>query len=185
MGKETEMKNLRILSLVLVASVTLLFNGCMKLDEGPVGPQGPPGNANVKSFTYTIHPGDWILSSDPNLWYYDRYCEYVTPDIVDYGAVLFYLKETSGKLSWIALPSTSLYRDNGQVYSTEYQPWHSDYTLSIQWIDSHPTNPRKPTWDCVIKAIIIADYPYYSMKSKGVDINNYEQVKAAFNLADD
>ncbi|TAL68342.1 MAG: hypothetical protein EPN82_10980 [Bacteroidetes bacterium] len=179
------MKKVKLLVSAFALASMLLLNGCFNTHDGPIGPQGPegpPGNANVKSFTYTIHPNDWLASNDPNLWYFDQHCDYVTPDIVDYGAVLFYLKETSGKLSWISLPTTSLYRDNGQAYTTEYQPWHSDYTLSIQWIDTHPTNPRKPTWDCVIKAIIIADYPYSVLKSKGVDLNNYEQVMSALNI---
>ncbi|MBI5326442.1 MAG: hypothetical protein HZB41_14415 [Ignavibacteriae bacterium] len=176
------MKTVKLTLVFPVLLLSVLLASCIRHDEGPTGPQGPPGNANVKSFTYTIYPNDWIASSDPNLWYYDKRCDLVTTDIVDFGAVLFYLQETSGKLSWISLPSTSLYRDNGQAYTTEYQPWHSDYTLSIQWIDTHPVSPRRPTWNCVIKAIIIADYPYSVLLSKGVDLDNYEQVANALNL---
>jgi hypothetical protein len=179
--KGYDMKKLNLLVPVFALILLMMLNGC--IDTGSTGPQGPAGNANVKSFIYTIYPNDWIASNDINLWYFDQHCDLVTPDIVDYGAVLFFLKETSGKLSWISLPTTSLYRDNSQAYTTEYQPWHSDYTLSIQWIDTHPTNPRKPTWDCVIKAIIIADYPYSMLKAKGVDVKNYEQVMSALNLS--
>ncbi|MBK9798282.1 MAG: hypothetical protein IPP56_00630 [Bacteroidetes bacterium] len=81
-----------ILSLFLMAGL-LLFNSCAKDGEtgptGATGAAGADGNANVKSFKFTVTNSQWtILASDT--WQYFYSCPAVTQDILDNGMVMVY-----------------------------------------------------------------------------------------------
>src|ERR1035441_9901786 len=50
------MKNL--MKYILIAAIALIFNSCAK--DGPTGPQGVPGNANVITYTFTTDSSGWL-----------------------------------------------------------------------------------------------------------------------------
>jgi hypothetical protein len=86
--------------------------------QGPAGPQGPEGNANVKTDVFSIGGTDWIWLSSYNFEnspgnyteyytrYYDRKNIAVTQDILDNGVVMVYF--TPNPISypnmWVPLP---------------------------------------------------------------------------------
>ncbi len=89
--------------LVLMAAATMLFSGCAKDgDTGPAGPAGQDGNANVKSLTFTITPGQWQTTSAQNK-YVEITVPEITQDILDNGMIITYFK-TNGTL--VQLPFT-------------------------------------------------------------------------------
>jgi hypothetical protein len=49
------MKNLK--KYILIAVIVVLFNSCAK--DGPTGPQGAPGNANVNTYTFSTDSNSW------------------------------------------------------------------------------------------------------------------------------
>lgn len=170
------MKKSLLISALLLS--VILFASCV----GPEGPQGPSGNANVWTVSYVIYPKDWIADGF-GFWYDARTTPVIDSYVYDYGAVLFFLKSTDGNNTWTQLPSTGLYRDDlGNVFSQEYVPWFGIGKLEVQFIDTHPTKPLKPSWNCVIKVVVIDGDPAAMKKLKDIDTGNYEQVKAAFNL---
>lgn len=84
------------LLLLLFAGTLLFATGCVK--EGPQGPVGPTGNANVIGenpftvTTWTATGNGWMATfSDPNL----------TTDVYNYGSFEVYKYYTSG---WTNLP---------------------------------------------------------------------------------
>ncbi len=170
------MKKIIVLSAFIFA--TVFFASC----SGPEGPAGDNGNANVWSVSYIIYPSDWVADGFGK-WYDRRTTPIIDKYIMDFGAVLFYLKSTNGNNTWTQLPSTAVYHDQvGNTYSEEYVPWYGVGMLEIQFYDTHPTTPLKPDWNCVIKVVVIDGNPAAMKKLKEVDTDNYEQVKATFNL---
>jgi hypothetical protein len=75
---------------LLFALSAILMTACVK--EGPRGPAGQngiDGNANVIASAW-ITPPAW--SGDTADWYFDIISTAITQDIIDYGAVLAYMK---------------------------------------------------------------------------------------------
>ena len=72
--------------------------GC---DEGPVGPPGPAGNANVISFNFNFSFDEAVFNGAVASEQYNL--PEITPSVVDGGAVLVYFRDQS---TWTALPFT-------------------------------------------------------------------------------
>lgn len=158
--------------LCLVAGLT--FSSCKKEtgpkgDTGAIGPQGPAGNANVK--TTIVSNQTWVYSapayiatmSAPN----------ITQEIVDKGAVLVYL-ENAG--TYIQLPIT-LY-NNGYQTLVDFE--HYLGTVRVSWADSDLTQPVAPTSNIKFKIVTIAS----SGMIKNVNTADYNEVKTALKLQD-
>ena len=83
--------------LILIAFAAVLMTGCA--EDGDPGAQGPAGNANVKSFSFSTTPGSWIASGTPGTNDCVKYLELniseITQSILDDGMVLVYW-ETGG-----------------------------------------------------------------------------------------
>jgi len=78
--------------IILFAAFTALLSGCAK--DGDPGAQGPAGNANVKSFSFSTTPGSWITNGTVGQSNHAKYVEFsipeITQDILDDGMVLVY-----------------------------------------------------------------------------------------------
>lgn len=175
-------------------AAAIFFTLTLAACEGPEGPRGPrgedgldgqDGNANVKSEIFTINQEHWVESDDFGVWYHVRETNLMTQDIVDYGAVLFYMKDANGINSWLSLPVTNVFEDTlTGTYSTNLEPWHELGAYYIQWRDSHPEFPLPPDWDITIKAVAIEGAPANMRKLEAIDPSKYEEVRRAFKLAD-
>ena len=98
--------------------LVIIFSGCTK--EGPQGPVGPQGNANVSSETFTVTPAQWFLSDTVpgqanHILYVDFAIAAITQSIIDKGAVIVYSRKTN---DLIPLPF-SYQSTTTQVYYTD------------------------------------------------------------------
>ncbi|MBE2289152.1 MAG: collagen-like protein [Chitinophagaceae bacterium] len=98
---------------ILLLALSLTFSSCVKGPKGDTGPQGPAGtngvngtngNANVKTGTATILPGDWGFDGSTGLNTVDISYAAITADIVSTGTVSVFFTNTSG--NWVGLPYT-------------------------------------------------------------------------------
>lgn len=153
------MKFLRILPLVLLLA-------CEK--EGPIGPQGQEGNANVSSGTFTVA----IWQYNEPSYYADIFASFITDDIVQSGAVLVYAQ--TGINQYTQLPLT-FYQST--YYSTSLEVSTSTGSVRIIWTDSDRAQPIEPQ-SLNFKVVAIA--ASVLRRNPNVDLNNYAAVEKAF-----
>ncbi len=173
------MKTYKITYLFLILAIAIF--GCNGTDgedgeDGAVGANGVDGNANVNSFNYTI-----------NGYEYDNSGGYYKTDITSsqglvissddllHGALLAYIETSAG---WAPLPYTSLLGSNAtQIYRPYFDVNH--FEMRIQNSNSSNTEPQiNPPFG--LKIVVIPQ----GMVIQDVDLNQYEEVKAAYDLED-
>jgi hypothetical protein len=171
----------------LALSVLLLAMATVSC-KGPVGPAGPTGNANVTTIGFPNSAVTWTeglyLGATSNVFAYST--ALVTQDILDHGLVLGYLFNGD---SWYPLPFTW---DEG---STNWQRVTFSYKLNeiklFAYTDAGSFAPSISKW----KFILITDNTVAhspgsvaksliesQLASAGVDIDNYLDVCAYYNL---
>ncbi len=157
--------------LLAVAALILSFSpSCKK--EGPPGPAGEDGNANVKSSTITF--SNWTWHSGTLYDYADFTWGEITSDIANSGTVLVYLSNGNG--GWLPLPRT-IYPTSNYTQSQRYVYYQGGFTVIVQ--DSDLTQPANPgTW--TIKVLAVAS----SVREANPDLDweNYEAVKTTLHL---
>jgi len=163
------MKSKIYLSLLLSV---IIFNGCKK--EGPQGPAGKDGNANVKSNTITFSTWNW--DGTYGYEYADFTWSEVTSSIVNSGALNIYLSTPAG---WAPLPRT-IYPTSTRSQSQRYVYSVSSFKIIVQDSDLLPPSPSLGTW--TIKAVAIDASA--RMQNPDLDWSNYNAVKERFNLKD-
>lgn len=156
----------------------MLLLAALGCDSG-VGPPGRDGNANVFSHTVTF--------SMDRAAFTDRFAsmQFEVPDItdsvVDEGAVLAFFREED---TWTAMPYTfgiespDLPAVDYTVtlgYAYEYRFFEVFYEASTEEIDLAQLADQQ------IRFVVIDGFPY---GKTGVDLTDYEQVKAYFGLPD-
>lgn len=148
-----------------------LFSTVSCKKEGPRGPAGATGNANVHSMIDTV--STWT-SNPPSYKGTISYSE-ITQDIIDNGAVLVYL--STGSNTYSQLPLTE-YLSSSTSRSYEVETSVGQAVIIVSESDLITTNPGT----LVFKVVTIAG----SARKANPDLNysNYEDVKKAFHLAD-
>jgi hypothetical protein len=177
------MKNLKLI--LVIAAATVLFTSCEKNETakpGPQGPQGEQGNTNVESVTVSVSSTDWSPYGNPmggNMLAAQKNVPAITSGIVSSGAVMVYMKKAYSNggyyyqalpFSWVDTPSST--RTYGFSISTG--------TLNIHVEDSD--NNLTSLGSYTFKVVAISGARLSS--NLNIDLNNYEAVKLAFNLAD-
>ena len=105
------MKTKSIISLLLIIAVVGLISSCVKEGpRGPAGQNGVDGNANVLASPW-LTPLAW--QGDTFDWYFDVTSADITQDIIDYGAVLAYIKIPNDILT-NSVRSIPAYVDNAE-----------------------------------------------------------------------
>lgn len=137
---------------LLLVATAITFSACSKKgDTGDTGPAGADGNANVQSFTYVVHPGDWQQSGVIGSTY-EKYIDLsapsITQSIIDGGAVLVYWNVNA---SLLALPATVPI--NADVYS--FLPSFSVGSTTLEVFTDNHSNFTFNT-DVVLKVVVIA-----------------------------
>jgi hypothetical protein len=61
------MKTIKLTTFIFCS---LLFVSCKK-EAGPKGDTGPAGTANKQTYTFTVHPSNWVSDSTNGQWYYN------------------------------------------------------------------------------------------------------------------
>lgn len=166
------MKKIGTLMLGLLV-VTTFLGACKKKEvEGPAGPAGADGNANVKSLTVSTVAADW--TGDGVAGYsITLSAPIITADIVATGAVLCYM-EISG--TTYALPYSYLY--NGFTRHMLFQ--YAEGTVTVERRDDDGVTSNPGVSNAKIKVVAISSTGL--IQHPNLDLSNYEEVKEAFDL---
>lgn len=142
------------------------------------------GDAYAEALVYNIQPTQWSpLGETDDTWFHVLVTNAVTHEVVNYGAVLFYIKDHSSNY-WQLIPDTFTgYDKDGNVYTYEYRSWYGFEELELQYRDSHPTSPIAPDWTTRVKVVIISGQDWEDA-IRNVNINNYNDLKEHFDLKD-
>src|SRR5258706_1315309 len=152
--------------------ITIAFASCKKGDTGPAGPNGATGatgNANVQSLTFNIDSTQWVADSAGLQWG----ATYTLPAATNLsGGVFLYVQDDN---NWAALPHV----DYGITLEFNYDP--ATKIVEVQSADARASvmipNPPSMTF----KVVIIP--PAIARQNPNVNMGNYREVKAAFNLS--
>lgn len=153
---------------------TMLFApACTK--EGPTGPQGATGNANVRSTTFTVNPGDWYAFGTSGQVGYgfaaEEQVSIITGEIANTGSVLLYVSTGSG---WAALPFTVPLGSWSSSFTYQYQAG----AVRIEMYDSDLlTVPPGNTQTYKVLAIASSGMPVVP-----IDLHDYEAVADYYDI---
>ncbi|MDP1747567.1 MAG: hypothetical protein Q8L90_18475 [Bacteroidota bacterium] len=156
----------------MFALTVLLFGACSKPKDGAPGAQGPQGNANVQSSTFTVT--SWGYTAP--YYYVDLPVSSITQDIINTGAVLVYLKDGSAN---VQLPYTWYPNAN---YSETLTPLITLGNVRILVEDSDQTQPDNPGAGDQFKVVVMASKSM--LRNPHIDFKNFASVEKAFNLKD-
>ena len=149
----------------IITAIAFLLVGCSKDDAGPAG---PAGNANVKTYTYSVTNADWIPDSVNHKWTADH----TFASSVDFsGAVLLYVQDGS---NWAALPRVNfgISFEYGFDLSTKIMEVQAADVMSMTLV----ANPGSMNFKVVTIPIVSR------LANPNLDLKNYKAVKAAFNI---
>ncbi len=162
-----------------VAFCFLLLFGVSACDgDGPVGPQGPPGNANVSASTFLFSMADATINGPVASVQYD--IPGLDVDVVDEGAVLAYFREQG---TWTAMPYT-FGEESAEVPAVDYT-LTLGYAYDIEFLEvfyeasSAEAVDLESQPDRMIKAVFIAGIP---LSKVGIDLSDYAAVADYFGL---
>lgn len=167
------MKTFNYFKSLFLFALLLSFTACTIENNtpGPVGPQGPPGNANVVS-TEHITLNTWFYNQQYKWYAADITMPEITDNVVNSGLVMVYQQLTSGSnQSWIPLPDTY-----GNL-TTNYD--FSRGRLTIYRFNVDNTTPIAPT-GMVVRVVVIPDS--YRKANPEANWKNYQETKDILNL---
>lgn len=166
---------------VILIGVAAILAGCETtvVEQGPPGPRGFDGNANVFSVNFNFSMNDAIINGKVASSQYD--VPGITPSVVDDGAVLVFFREQG---TWTALPYTFGF-DNPDIQAVDFIVTfgfgYDDGFLEVFYEASADEVSLENMPDQEMKAVIIDGFP---LGKAGIDLTNYEEVKAFFKLTD-
>ncbi len=157
---------------LVAVGMVLILTSCEKevIIEGPPGPQGEAGNANIRSGTYQV--AEWLYDEPHYLGEIE--VSFITEDVITNGAVLVYAKTSEN--SYSQLPLTFFqYPD----YSTTIEVVSAPGRIGVYWFDSNFTQPGVPF---INNFKIIAMESSEFLTKSDIDLTDYEGLKEVFNL---
>lgn len=170
LSKNLKLNNMK--KMMFLAMILMVFAGCKKEVEGPAGPRGADGNANVQSEEITVLSTDWEGGS--NGFFAEVPCSVITEDIAATGAVMAYLKAGD---YYQALPYS--------IWSTSSWTTHVlfDYTAgSIGFIFQDDDGFTPSPGERVFKVVAIESRVLEANPT--LDLANYDDVKRVLNLTE-
>jgi hypothetical protein len=177
--------------LLTVTIATVLLSACKIENQGPMGPSGADGYANIKIVNFDIFYNDWLRdNSELNYWYYDYTTNLVDYYVIDHGAVLFYygyIENDNNVNKWYIIPFTNVYYDVtlGRNFEKIYDASFSYGKLEIEIRDKNTTRFNWPDDRNVrVKAVILEGTQYNILKNKNVDIKDYNSVARELKIND-
>ncbi len=159
-------------------TLTLSLAACnIDTGTGPVGPQGPPGNANVFSLNFVFSMDDAAVNGSVASVQYD--VPDLTPLVVDEGGVLMFFRDQG---TWTAMPWT---------IGVESQDLPAvDYTLSLGF--GYDVGFLEVFYEASTLAVDLLQEPDREVKlvvidgaafgKQGVDLTNWDAVRTAYGL---
>ncbi|MES2285436.1 MAG: hypothetical protein V4547_07085 [Bacteroidota bacterium] len=159
----------KVLQVILITVSAMGISSCKKGDEAK------PGNANVTAQTFSVPT--WSSNSDK--WYALLPVPEITASNINSAAIQVYFSKDNN--SWTALPNTV-------VASTNYFMGYitSVGTVEITWVFNGAGTGNSPnaffSATSLFKVVVIP--PAAIVANPDLDLNNYNAVKAKFNIAD-
>lgn len=161
-----------------IFAALVLITGVMACEEGPVGPPGRDGNANVFTVNFTYTMADASINGNVASVQYD--VPGITPLVVDEGAVLLFFREQG---TWTAMPYT-FGVESADIAAVDYTITlgfgYDDQFIEVFYEASTDAVALENQPDREIKAVIIEGFA----GKTGVDLTDYEAVKAFYGFSD-
>ena len=177
---------------LLVTTLALLTIGC-EGEQGPVGPSGDDGNANVITGTISPTNEEWLWNSafwyetaeGIRIGYFTRFVdipvEEITADIFSSGVVLVSFQANPGSGTWTPLPFHFASQDWTCLHTIVYEV--SEGLIRLHYFNipnqSGATLPDLSTWPLptyTFKYAVIAGNAIEEMATAGVDVSDHGQV---------
>ena len=177
---------------MILTVAILLVTGC-EGEQGPTGPAGADGNANVKTGTISPTNAEWLWSSiywfqtDPStaIGYGTRYVdipvEDITPEIISTGLVLVFFEARPGTGKWTPLPFQLVMFGAAYTYNLVYEAMDGMIILHYFYMlnDMGGTTPDLataviPTY--TFKYIVIEGTALEAMLAREVDVSDYDRI---------
>ena len=152
------MKNLTLKGLLIFVVVVFSLTGCKK-EEGPQGPPGKDGNANVKTAIIKVFGYEWEQSG--SLYIVDKPSDLLTQDIIDNGSAHLYVEVGEGM--WTALPYSTM---GFGVGVNDLGIWTEGSSVTSQ--------------TTIFKLVVIQG----QMQNKNINFNDYTAVKNYYKIKD-
>lgn len=162
------------------ALLLFVFSGCKK--EGPEGPAGKDGNANViSSNTLTLY--NWSSAFDNGTEFtYTSIINWgsITQSIKDEGVVMLYIHDNS-TTNWTALP----YSESGSGYADafNFEVAVGQVRLAFDGYDSFGS-PGASALNGIFTIRMIAIPSSERKANPNINLRDYEAVKKAYHLED-
>jgi len=173
---------------IILCMTALAFTACRPEDgkdgingqdgtPGAQGPVGQDGNANVVSKTFTATQISWTDKTiyGTNYKVATLNMPEITQNIIDNGAVLVY-GGFFWESPWSALPIS--FFETGKTSYYTYGIATGKVTLRVH----NSTNAVPSTPGIPFRVVVIEGKAAGKARSNGVNLNDYEQTKAYFNL---
>jgi hypothetical protein len=157
---------------ILILTAFLLFNVLLfsSCEKGETGPAGANGSSNVQSYTFTTNNLSWVFNGSDNSYNSTYNLTSITSDVVSNGTIQVFVGDGSSN-QWGALPlSYSVLQLN---YSYSLGQVVLSVTLSNGLVPNNPGGQQ-------FKVVVIPP----SARIAHVNMHNYSDVKAAYNLKD-
>lgn len=169
------MKQLMIIALLFVSLVTI--TGCAKDGlngkDGQNGKDGIGGNANLVHYTYTIQANQWsvrgVFGQPGFQYYYEINIPGITQNVMDYGAVMVYVK-----LNDLFYPLPAIANYNGYVNTMQNNVYMNMIEIFIEDTDFKTEAPGQFTFKVVV-------FDQIKSLPKSLDIKDFKQVEAYMN----
>ena len=167
-------------TIILFSLVLFTFSSCKK--DGPVGPAGKDGNANVIA-SNTLMLNNWSSTFDNGTEF--TYSSIITwgsisQAIKDNGVVMIYIHDNT-TTNWTALP----YSESGTGYSDafNFEVAVGQVTVTFDGFDN-TGSPGAAALNGVFTIRMVAIPSSVRIANPNVNLKDYNAVKAAFHLKD-
>lgn len=160
-----------------IACVFLLTLSACKV-EGPEGPAGVDGNANVKTQIITVTPSNW--TGNGFALEAKKVCPILTAEIVASGAVLVYMQIGNGVYVPVPVSNTNYWVDTegNPVLYNSHVFYHYGTSAITFYLQDDDAQTEQPTENMVFKVVTIAS----SEVVAGLNTANYSEVSAALGI---
>jgi hypothetical protein len=159
--------------------------------RGPAGPQGPTGNANVKTDVFTVATADWLYndifyvgtspggSSGYFSKYYDHANALITDDLLNTGMVLVYFQSVpdyNAPTEWQPLPFSF---GGGYSYNWAYIASAGKVRLEFYFVSINTAPPVLSTFNlptAKFKVITVTGSLLGAIKKDHINLDDYKAV---------
>ncbi|NHA04227.1 collagen-like protein [Mucilaginibacter sp. HC2] len=160
--------------------------------RGPVGPQGPEGNANVQTEIFIIESNQWnnnfnypINGSYNPVKGVEHYSSLITADVLNAGMILVYFQaDPNGNTAqWQPLPFT--YPGVGYNYNYAYETFVGKINLYFYFTPITKDPPATSTYQpftTKYKILAVSGHFAIQLQQNHINVNKYEEVSKFLNI---